>query len=102
MGFESILVFDANRDVVVKAQLTLSHKHLVHIEQNVATFDNHPFDGQIFAQVFRFGDFIMHLPRQIFQLLPCILQTLPFDMIVGCVRQQFVQSDYVSGNLSAK
>lgn len=41
--------------------LTLSHKHLIHIEQNVTTFDNHSLDGQIFSQVFRFRDLIVHL-----------------------------------------
>lgn len=35
-------------------------------------------------------------PGQLFQLDPCILQTLPFHMIVWSVSKQFVQCDYVA------
>lgn len=43
---------------------------------------------------------VVHLPRQILQLLSRILQTLPFHVVVWGVSQKFMQCDDVPRNLN--
>lgn len=36
--------------------LTLSYEHLIDVQQNIASFDDHSLHSQIFPQVFGFAD----------------------------------------------
>lgn len=54
---------DGMKRFLFHTQLTLPHKDLIDIEQYIATLDNHPFNGQILAQILRFRHFVMHLSK---------------------------------------
>ena len=46
-------------------QLTLSHKNLIDVKKNITALHDHPFNAQIFANIFRLAHFIMHnLPQK--------------------------------------
>ena len=80
----------------------LAHEHLVDVQEDVTALDDHPLDGQVLPDVFRLADFVMHLPGQILELDPGMLQGLLFHVVGRGVGQQLVQRDDVTRDLANK
>lgn len=44
--------------------LTLSHEGLAGVKEDLTTLDDHALDGQVFPDVLRLADFIVHDPGE--------------------------------------
>jgi hypothetical protein len=64
--------------VACKCVLTLSHEHLVHVQENVAALHDHPLHCQVFAQVLRLAHLKPDCKRREFSVGPILcLQKIP-------------------------
>ena len=86
-------------DISDLQQSSLSHKHLVHVQQDVATLHDHPLYGQVLPDVLRLRDLVVHLAREVLQLDPGLLQGVLLHVVGRGVGQELVQGDDVPRDL---
>ena len=80
-------------------QGALPDEHLVHVQKDVAAFHNHPLYRQVLPDVLSLGHLVVHLPGEILQLDPGLLQGVLLHVVGRGVGQQLVQGDDVAGDL---
>lgn len=80
-------------------QGSLPHEHLVHVQQDIAALHNHPLYGQVLPDVLSLGHLVVHLPGEILQLDPGLLQGVLLHVVGRGVGQELVQGDDVARDL---
>ena len=80
-------------------QGSLPHKHLVDVQQDVAALHDHPLYGQVLPDVLSLGDLVVHLPGEVLQLDPGLLQGVLLHVVGRGVGQQLVEGDDVARDL---